>query len=222
MYNVDWPGWPVHANEFGEEFDRDARIRMVMGGQKLLPYIEKYYCQSNKYLLEIGPFFNPLSFHDSISSLRSEETTVVFLENDLHALAWLNNNFRSKLFDIDIRHPDFKTTLEHNIEKLKRSDPEFAGLFDFMIISQVLNYVDFKDLFKALYTILNVGGFILINNVLEYGIPVLFNPARPRNNNELVDAAVAAGFSVAEKHLLEPEFIREPDRRLVLVLTKLK
>lgn len=221
MYNVDWPGWPVNTNEFGEEFDRDARVRMVIGGQKLLPYIGKYLCPSSKYLLEIGPFFNPLLFHDHIRLLHDDEATVVFLENDQHALAWLNNNFPSKSFNIDIKHPDFKALLYHDVIKMMRFDPAFSGLFDLMIISQVLNYVDFNDLLKVLYSLLNTGGFLFINNVIDYGIPVLFCPKRPKSNAELVDVAVGLGFSVVEKHLIEPGFIHEPDYRLVLVLTKL-
>jgi len=38
----NWPGWLLNKNPYGDEFDLEARKRMVEGSKLLLPFIRKY------------------------------------------------------------------------------------------------------------------------------------------------------------------------------------
>jgi hypothetical protein len=39
---LDWPGWPLDNNPYGDEFDLSARKRMLAGSQMLFPFLKKY------------------------------------------------------------------------------------------------------------------------------------------------------------------------------------
>ena len=40
--SLNWPGWPLESNPYGEKFDLAARKRMLAGSQILAPFIKKY------------------------------------------------------------------------------------------------------------------------------------------------------------------------------------
>ena len=95
-----------------------------------------------------------------------------------------------------------------------------AIFFNAIIISQVLNYVDFRVFLTAVYDSTQYGGFVFINNVVDYGITPLFSENRPMNNAELQEFVTQMGFQIIEKTEIAPFFAQEKQPRLILILQK--
>lgn len=213
--DVDWPGWPLYNNPYGDEFDHDARIRMIQGSRKLIPYILQYKHQLRHSLLEIGPFFNPLLKNEEVIGHIPENSFFTFLENDPHAVSWLHKQYACRILNMDMNHPSFNRTLKRSL-----TNSGYADSFNVIILSQVLNYVNPRNLLRSLYPYLRPGGLVFINNVVDYGIPQLFSEKRPATNDDIKQAAVKAGFGILEERIVPKEFKKEPVARLVLVLSK--
>jgi hypothetical protein len=212
---VDWPGWSLAENKYGDEFDGDARIRMVVGGRKLIPYLLKYGKYLGDSLLEIGPFFNPLLRVRVVKEVLTEEASVTFLENDPSAIKWLNANFFCRVLDLDMNSPSFQSDLARQLDAYG----VYPNSFNTVILSQVLNYVDHNQLLKVLYPILRPGGLMFINNVINYGIPVLFSKKRPKSNKEIIKSIEGIGYTILEKAVIPRQFQNEPQGRLILVIS---
>src|SRR3989344_3343435 len=86
----DWPGWSLDTNPFGKEFDREARHRMVLGSQLLLPLMQRWDIGSRA--LEVGPFFNPL-----LTPTRFPSIGITFMENDPHVVQYLRECYPGTL-----------------------------------------------------------------------------------------------------------------------------
>jgi len=213
---VEWPGWSLSDNKYGAEFDKEARIRMVIGSRKLIPYILKYRHGLGDSLLEIGPFFNPLLRFSGLREFLAEDASVTFLENDPNAVAWLRRNHPCRILEIDMNSASFTDDLQ---TKLASETPGYANSFNTIIISQVLNYIDHSLLFRSLFQVLRPGGLLFINNVINYGIPPLFSPKRPRSNKEIIKTAMETGYTVLERNTIPKHFKNEPQRRLIVVLS---
>ncbi len=215
---VDWPGWPLLTNEYGNEFDEAARKRMVIGGRQLIPFILKYKHRLGNYFLEIGPFFNPILVSKEINSVVSKNSFIHFLENDPNVINWLRSNFSAKVTSIDFNRGDLKSKLRSMVLD-ERGRTKFH--FDTVLISQVLNYVDFRFLLEGISSLIKPGSLVFINNVINYGLPSLFSPQRPLNNDDLIAGAEAKGFSVVEKCILpQKDYRNQTLDRLILVLEK--
>lgn len=210
-YKVEWSGWPLADNRFGEEFDRDARIRMIMGGRRLIPYLLKNRKHLNGNLLEIGPFFTPLLYSPELREVLPASANITFLENDSDAVQWLQHHGSCRLLNLDMNAAYFARDLQAQVN---------GEVFDSVIISQVLNYVDYKNLLVELFTLIRTGGHLFINNVCDYGLPVLFSGKRPSDNESVVAASFAAGFKIKEQHVIPRYFRKEPADRLILVLQR--
>lgn len=212
----NWPGWQLSKNEYGEEFDLDARKRMVTGSRKLIPYLLKYKHKLAGSVCEIGPFFNPLVNHDEISAELTPTTRVTFFENDKFAINYLKQTIDCVIIDVDLNSPaNFL-----NIEDHKGLDNEGVHLFDIIIMSQVLNYVDYLSLLNQLYNFLADDGLIFINNSVNYGIPELFSKKRPKSNRGMMKTIGADRYEILEQALLPKEFATELYKRLILILAK--
>lgn len=217
-YEVDWPGWPLSINQFGDEFDEAARIRMIVGGKRLIPFIAKHKERLRETFLEIGPFFNPITLSKELRDVIPASSFILFLENDPFATAWLKSTFNANVLVLDMNAPGFKDEL--NVCMLEESKSATLQL-DTVIISQVLNYIDFRMLFESIYMLMRPGGVLFINNVIDYGIPPLFSEKRPRNNDELLEGVLERGFNLVEKAIVPKYFKKETSDRLILVLEKI-
>ncbi len=216
-FNVDWPGWPLSGNPLGDEFDEAARIRMVLNGRRLLPYLKRYQAKLGTYLLEIGPFFNPLSMNPELRDSLLGKTSVLFLENDPHAVAWLEATHAADVMVLNMNESGFRDRLYG--ETLARTGTS-GPVLDSILISQVLNYVDFRQLFRDLSPIMKPGALLFINNAIDYGIPKLFSGKRPRTNDELCAVAEDMGFLTVEKDMI-PNLTRDGNgERLILILSR--
>lgn len=199
----------MSGNIYGDEFDEAARVRMIQGSRKLIPFMLKYKSAFDRAILEIGPFFNPLLKQEALISHIAPGHITTFIENDPYAVKWLRANYDSKVIDIDLNHIPGNNALSGE-----------AAVFDVIVISQVMNYVDHRLLLACIYPVLSRGGLIFINNVINYGIPVLFSDKRPASDHDIRTAAVDQGFTVLESAQLPRQFEQEPADRLILVLSK--
>jgi len=219
IYEIEWPGWSLENNKYGDEFDADARVRMIETGRKLIPYLLDLNGIDNlnmKYL-EIGPFFTPLLFSEELIDLLPNKKSRNFIDNDPNVINYIKNQFDCNILDLDINSKTFSKDLKKKIvNQMGVSD----FLFDNIIISQILNYIDYKLLLQDMYIYLSKSGHVFINNVVDYGIPKLFSVKRPKSNQEIINTAVALGYKVKLKEELSKTFNKEPHDRLILILTK--
>lgn len=213
---VEWPGWPLTSNPFGDEFDADARRRMVIGGRRIVPFLQKHHQFLDGNILEMGPFFNPMMGSEEMVPYETENTRTFYLENDPHVIDWLKEKTGNEIIDLDINKDAFDEQLHAALKKEGEEEIRFNAI----IISQLINYIDFRALLRYLRGILNDGGAIFINNVVDYGLPALFSEGRPRSNDEVLQAALALGYKVSDQKELPMLFDREKYPRYILVLTK--
>lgn len=194
---LDWPGWLIKENPYGEEFDVSARRRMLEGSRKLEPLLTKYRDQFGTNLLEVGPFFIPLLTHAKYSDAK-----ITYWDNDEFAATWLSNNgAHAVLIDIE-----------------RISHLPVGESFDSVVVSQTLNYVSYKPFLCALRYHLRSGGLVFINNVVDYGLPTLFSEGRPKSIKETLGAMSECGYEVIEHVVLPSEDLEsQKEPRLLLV-----
>lgn len=215
--NLEWPGWPTSENKFGEEFDLPARERMVKGSYALIDFLNEFLELFDGPFLEIGPFFNPLMENILLNKPQMRSSDVFYLENDSHAVAWLESLKLSKVIPIDLNHVNF----EKMFNEFLFADESPRAYFDSIIVSQVLNYVNFKRVLSHLYSIVKPNGLLFINNVVDFGIPELFSIDRPKSDMEIIGYSEQIGFGIEVCKVIEKQFDKQPYDRLILVLRKL-
>lgn len=215
--NLEWPGWPLSNNPFGDEFDAAARVRMIANGRRLAPYILGHKARLGPSWLEIGPFFNPLSLLPELGPLHGAGDSLMFLENDPHAVAWLREKHQATVLALNMNDAAFFEAFKSAV--FERTGSPFPT-FDVLLISQVLNYVDFRKLLSQLYPCSKPGALVFINDAPDYGIPQLFSASRPANNDEIVAAVSSAGFSIVEKAYVPNLDRRGNVERLIVVARK--
>ncbi len=112
---------------------------------------------------------NPSSSHDT------------YIRMDLHRLT--ENN-----------HRDFKRFMKKLYTFLgeERGNRASSGLFhklgfvDSIVYSDILNYIDYRNVMRALYKNLRSGGRKIIFNKINMGFQHLLSPSRPKSNWELL------------------------------------
>jgi hypothetical protein len=204
----DWPGWSLANNEYGNDFDQSARERMVKGGIQLNRHINKYIYDIGNCILEVGPFFNPItkSIGESIAS-----KSVTYWENDPFAIQWLNHQnfpFNFKVQRQDINHLDVISA-------------SLFGKFDAVIASQLFNYIDYEAFLHIISRIVCQDGLLFINNVVDYGLPSLFHQKRPQSIDKTIISIKSIGFEIISYEVVPTEH-REFQKydRLLLVAKK--
>ncbi|MBI5553487.1 MAG: hypothetical protein HY917_01980 [Candidatus Diapherotrites archaeon] len=216
---LDWPGWPLDQNPYGKDFDQEARIRMIAGSEELLPVLKKYIHQADKCILEIGPFFNPL-----VTPARFSEKIICYWENDRHVLEWLaqrNPNVHAIYCDLNAIRGESLLKIRRETQKELEKEGIRETRFDAIVLSHVLNYVDYKLLLAVLPEFLQKNGQVFINHVTDYGLPAFFSVNRPKNVQEILQTLQETGYWVKEKNLLSPRFPPyQKNKRLILVAQK--
>lgn len=214
---VEFEGWSIDSSSFNGEFDEAARERMIKGGRLLLKYLEEYRLRLGDYLLEIGPFYNPLLSREALEP----HQRLAYWENDLHALKWLKEtHLCNQVFPVpcdikDIGKIEFQFSscpifVEANNLKV------YSGKFDSIVLSQVFNYINYKEFIVQIRRFINPGGLLFINNVVDYGIPEFFSPERPKSRDEMIQTLEKNEFKILDTDL-QPSPRPGDDKRLLLV-----
>jgi hypothetical protein len=205
-----WPGWSLQSHSFNGEFDVAARERMIKGGQALLTTLNKYSYLLGYSVLEVGPFFNPLFVQLTqgfSKSIGFEKIGISYLENDNNACDWLKQQEDATIINADISQLaglNFGDYIENH------------KAFSSIILSQVINYINFKKTITDLSLHLSSDGLLFVNNVVNYGIPDFFSPLRPKSIEETIEIIADHGFIVLEKMLLPPPRQSEGSRLIVV------
>lgn len=214
---VAFEGWTMDSHSFNGEFDEAARERMIKGGRLLLKYIDEYKLRLGNYIVEIGPFFNPLLNRNKLKP----QQRLAYWENDPHALRWLKETHLCKqIFPVacdinEISTIEFQFSscpIFIEAEELK----VYTGRYDSIIMSQIFNYINYKDFISQIRKFINPGGLLFINNVIDYGIPAFFSEGRPGSSEEIIQTLEENDFKILEKDLLPPPRPGD-DKRLLLV-----
>ncbi len=198
VQDYNWTGWELDKNQYGKDFDLDARKRMVEGSRELLPLISQYKDKLGANILEVGSFFDPL-----ISEKEFQNKNIYILENDKFASEFIKNTYpKSNLLISDIEE----------LGKL----PDLC--FDSVVVSQVFNYINYKKFLSDIKNYMHTGSLLFINNVVDYGIPVLFSNDRPLNINETTASIEEAGYKLIESKIIKSKYPQaQLNDRLILV-----
>jgi len=212
----EWDGWPL-ARSYDGHFDRAARRRMVAGQAPLAARLAEHASRLRGELLEIGPFFTPLA-----TPARFPDCRIIYWENDPYAVTWLRRTHGTygkadvvTLDLLDAEAPGFLTTTR---EHLASHDAE---LLDVAIISQVLNYVDYRALLRVVASAMRSGGLVAVNNVVNYGLPLFFADRRPQSVEETIATIEATGFDVVCCDVIPAQWdVQAGEPRLVILAEK--
>ncbi len=216
IYN--WPGWPLEENPHGGDFDIEARKRMITGSQMLSPFLKKYRKNMGNIILEVGPFFNPL-----VTPEEFPNSQIFYWENDYHVLKYHNNKYKKdSVYPIfcDLNQIEGNSFLKLKLETQKA----FKKLhlkkisFDSVVVSHVLNYIDYKLFLMVLKEFIKKDGLIFINNVVDYGLPAFFSDRRPKSIPEILKTIREIGYKIIEKETFDsPDKKHQKNKRLILV-----
>jgi hypothetical protein len=159
-----WPGWAFDDNPYGLGFDEAARKRMLAVSALIDPVLQQYL--PTRAAVEIGPLFNP-HVHP-----RDVEETLTYVEKDIHAGRYLQTLSRTLVMDLN-KSPKLETRIEKNSVSL-------------VVISHVLNYVDYRTCIDSCAKITQKGGYLVISNITNHGAPEHFSKARPKSMNGIL------------------------------------
>jgi len=210
QYN--WPGWLIRDNPHGKEFDLEARKRMVRGSKLIVPLIKRYCGSLGPFLLEAGPFFEPL-----ITPKNMPDKRICYVDNDSNVLSYLQEKYPSTFC---IYHD-----LNQNLERIWLQLEGITNIrnisFSGIVASQVFNYIDYRAFLRSASRIIEPRGFLFVNHSRDYGLPKYFSKLRPSSDLELLEELDNNGFEIVEKQEIptqNPE--HQNNVRLLLVLRK--
>ncbi len=215
LKNFNWPGWPLKNNPYGEDFDLEARKRMVTGSKMLLSFINKYKGNLGSVILEVGPFFNPL-----ITPRNFPKAKIFYWENDYYVIKYLKKLYSKKeIYPIfsDLNKIEGNSFLKLKLETQKNFKTKKIS-FDSVIISHVFNYIDYKLFLMTLKEFIKKDGLIFINNVADYGLPTFFSERRPKSIQETIKILKETGYTIIEKKVFESQNKKhQKNQRLIIV-----
>jgi hypothetical protein len=167
---------------------------MEAGARRLLPYIEAHGL--GRAVLELGPNRHPLVTPDMFDG------RIVYVELSDPCVQFLRDKFGDAVavvkFNLHRAWDAGDNVLATHLAAARDRDQKAPVSFDSLIVSQVVNYVDFRMLLQACVTLLAVDGLLFFNNVMNHGGPSLFHPRRPQTMEEFLEGAAEIGFDPIE------------------------
>jgi hypothetical protein len=177
---------------------------MEAGARRLLPLIDKYQAELGAAILELGPNLHPLVTPERYGG------RIVYLELSEPCIAALRERFRDAP-SVAIVPFDLEDAWKDGENRLRLALAELAPCFGAIIVSQVLNYIDHREVLRACAEIVAPGALVFVNNVMNHGGDWMFHARRPQSWEELVQDAAALGFHVVEE-VSEPAGVRDPTK----------
>jgi hypothetical protein len=170
---------------------------MEAGARRLLPYMEKHGLGKN--VLELGPSRHPLVTPETC------EGRIVYVEISDQCLQFLRDKFGDSVTIVKF---DLNRAWESGDNALGR---ELGESFDSLVMSQVVNYVDVRDLMQACAATTAPNATLFFNNVMNHGAAGLFHSGRPKDMEEFLEVASAAGFDPVEV-VTEPAGVADAEK----------
>ncbi|MGE0616600.1 MAG: hypothetical protein AB7P04_13275 [Bacteriovoracia bacterium] len=190
-------------------FDAAAQVRMAEGGASLYPLIEKYDAQMRGPCVEFGPYLNPI-----LAPTRFPAAEITFVDGDGTALRVLQDRFAVALPPVRFVQFDLSGPTAQLLERLPKR-------FNAVVVSQVLNYLDFHRFLTTLHHVSNTNAYLFINNVIDFGIPERFSSNRPRDDREILATLPRFGWEIVEYQLVPSTSDRHQSPRLLLVAKRI-
>lgn len=104
---------------------------------------------------------------------------------------------------------------------IKKGDCDDKKHLDTVILSEILNYVDFMNVIKSLKRYLKKGGRLVIVNMPGRGIPRLLSLAGIQSNFALFAFLESEGFVIEEKFFpWQPDDQPEGDKELIILVAR--
>jgi hypothetical protein len=167
---------------------------METSAQRLLPYMNAHGLGHT--VLELGPNRHPLITPDRFDG------RIVYVELNDPCVQFLRDKFGDSVtvvkFNLHRAWDAGDNLLETSLAGSLDRDQNTPVSFDSLIMSQIVNYVDFRALLQACVELLAVGGLLFFNNIMNEGGASLFHPRRPKTMEEFLECAVAIGFDPIE------------------------
>lgn len=153
--------------------------------------IQPYLVQAQPPYLEVGPFYNSILRPDS-----GDRT--VYWEMDIDAIEKLANKATSQT---EFVHVDLNRAIESRSEFVEFNRNLIRGQSGFgaVVISQVLNYVDYKGALVLVSSLQESGGLLFIVNAVKHGDSAYFHPRRPRSIEDIPSALTGLGYEILER-----------------------
>lgn len=192
------------SSEYGKEFDDQAKGRMIFGASLLNPFLQEFRQHIAGRSLEVGPFKNPLLHPDKF---HAEELT--YIDADDNVVDYLNTMFSAhehvKAINLNLNQIE---TVPHGLQ---------ASNYTAIVISQVLNYLDLYKTIRLITELARHDAHLFINNVVDYGIPELFSPKRPKDDVEIIQALSQFGWRTVKHQSIPPHFAEQKNPRTIIV-----
>ncbi len=174
-----------------------------------MPFLNKYQRYLGRVGLEVGPFFDPI-----LVPAKFPGKSLVYLDNDPYAIKFLRNGGNKQIRVI------FANVNLFNNKKIYQQSTFSKHKYDFAVMSQIFNYIDYQSFLTHLHKQLNKKAYIFVNNATNYGIPSLFSKLRPRNTTSTIQIVKKCGFKIIEKQIIKSLNNHQHNQRLLLVAQK--
>jgi hypothetical protein len=183
-----------YAEGYYDDFVTDFRGQGMGGAYAGCtgPLIKRFQDKLGRVRLDVGPLFNP-SFEPC---------------NSYHAVYWdcdafaLNRIAKEQSKNVHCLHVDLNYLSQNPKEHdafVVRSRELLGSIksegFDSIILSQVLNYIDFSALLALVSSLQAPGGLLLVYNAINIGTNKYFHAQRPKSNQEII-ANVSRSYDI--------------------------
>jgi hypothetical protein len=176
---------------------------MEAGARRLLPIIDRYRAELGRAVLELGPNKHPLMTPESHDGL------IVYVEVSEPCIEFLQRTFERAVtvrFDLNEAWSGGTNRFAEAVAAALGPD---AVPFDVVIVSQILNYVDFRRVLEACGQMVSPGALVFVNNIMNHGLVSHLHEHRPQSLRDLVDVATELGFETIET-VSEPAQVADP------------
>lgn len=193
----DHPFKPFFEGDEGKK----AYKRMVSGSLELEPFLEMIISQGR--VMEVGPFYDPL-----ITKEKYPNCEIVYIDRDNQALKFLESE------KVRTRYFEFGLSADSDLNDLSEQD--------YIVTSHIVNHVGLPHLVNTLKTRLKVGGYLFMNESIDYGGDGIMHEDRPKTIDQILDYLRSNGFiTVVYRIIPTSNPIPQPNPRLVVVARRI-
>jgi hypothetical protein len=197
---------------------------MVQGSKPLKAFLDRYKSLLGSVVLECGPYSNPLV----VPAVHSG-THIFYWDVDVSALEELVKLPVARNTLVTAQHVDFRklekpedaARFEGRVHRAyQKAGLGMKASFNSIVISSVLNYVDFQNFLSFVSRFQRPGDHIFIGNVIDWGIHDEMHPRRPFLNEDIPRVLKTLGYEIVEQDTTPRWF--QPHNNFRLVARKIQ